>query len=208
MNVTRASSLKDVQTQWILGHLSNFEYLMALNSFAGRTCKDLSQYPVFPWILSDYESGLGFKFSESLSRSVQTHGCHATRSCGGISQTISRSQDEFRQGEREKEIKETPRCQHGRFDCFSISKNTQSVEFASTRTGGWFDASVSLCAHTTVHPPSYYTTWYDFNHTQCYIQNFKADTLTSRTDCSNRSGNPGEVPRESTRQRTHKMSRS
>ena len=29
---------------------------MALNSFAGRTCKDLSQYPVFPWILSDYES--------------------------------------------------------------------------------------------------------------------------------------------------------
>ena len=56
VNVTRASSLKDVQTQWILGHLSNFEYLMALNSFAGRTCKDLSQYPVFPWILSDYES--------------------------------------------------------------------------------------------------------------------------------------------------------
>jgi hypothetical protein len=28
-----------------------------LNTIAGRTYNDLSQYPVFPWILADYESG-------------------------------------------------------------------------------------------------------------------------------------------------------
>jgi hypothetical protein len=36
--------------------LSNFDYLMALNTMSGRTYNDLSQYPIFPWILSDYTS--------------------------------------------------------------------------------------------------------------------------------------------------------
>ena len=36
--------------------MSNFEYLMKLNTLSGRTYNDLTQYPVFPWILSDYES--------------------------------------------------------------------------------------------------------------------------------------------------------
>ena len=31
---------------WQLGALSNFEYLMRLNSLAGRTYSDLTQYPV------------------------------------------------------------------------------------------------------------------------------------------------------------------
>ncbi len=29
---------------------------MELNSLAGRTSNDLMQYPIFPWILSDYTS--------------------------------------------------------------------------------------------------------------------------------------------------------
>ncbi|KAK7507554.1 hypothetical protein BaRGS_00001489, partial [Batillaria attramentaria] len=39
-----------------LTQISNFDYLMQLNTIAGRTYNDLSQYPVFPWILSDYVS--------------------------------------------------------------------------------------------------------------------------------------------------------
>jgi hypothetical protein len=42
--------------QWINRKISNFEYLMILNTFSGRTYNDLSQYPVFPWILADYTS--------------------------------------------------------------------------------------------------------------------------------------------------------
>ena len=41
---------------WQRRQLSNFDYLMHLNTIAGRTFNDLSQYPVFPWILADYTS--------------------------------------------------------------------------------------------------------------------------------------------------------
>ena len=39
---------------WVAGRISNFEYLMQLNSFAGRTYNDLEQYFVMPWVLRDY----------------------------------------------------------------------------------------------------------------------------------------------------------
>ncbi|XP_065200473.1 neurobeachin-like protein 1 isoform X2 [Planococcus citri] len=42
--------------KWVNREITNFDYLMQLNTIAGRTYNDLSQYPVFPWILADYES--------------------------------------------------------------------------------------------------------------------------------------------------------
>ncbi|KAJ2625433.1 hypothetical protein GGI25_000528 [Coemansia spiralis] len=42
--------------RWQHSELSNFDYLMALNTIAGRSYNDLSQYPVFPWVISDYKS--------------------------------------------------------------------------------------------------------------------------------------------------------
>jgi hypothetical protein len=45
-----------VQKLWLKGCISNFEYLMHLNTAAGRSFQDLTQYPVFPWVLADYES--------------------------------------------------------------------------------------------------------------------------------------------------------
>merc|ERR1719491_2121535 len=45
-----------ITNQWVHGRMTNFEFIMHLNSFAGRTYKDLTQYPVLPWVLSDYES--------------------------------------------------------------------------------------------------------------------------------------------------------
>jgi hypothetical protein len=45
-----------LQERWIDGKITNFEYLMWLNTYSGRTYNDLTQYPVFPWILRDYES--------------------------------------------------------------------------------------------------------------------------------------------------------
>lgn len=42
--------------KWINREISNFDYLMVLNTIAGRSYNDLSQYPIFPWILSDYKS--------------------------------------------------------------------------------------------------------------------------------------------------------
>lgn len=36
--------------------ISNFDYLMYLNTLAGRSYNDYMQYPVFPWVLADYHS--------------------------------------------------------------------------------------------------------------------------------------------------------
>ena len=46
----------NVTTMWKNGKISNFYYLMILNALAGRSLNDITQYPVFPWILSDYKS--------------------------------------------------------------------------------------------------------------------------------------------------------
>ncbi|XP_069368910.1 protein FAN [Paralichthys olivaceus] len=42
--------------QWQRGHLSNYQYLLHLNNLADRSCNDLSQYPIFPWVVADYTS--------------------------------------------------------------------------------------------------------------------------------------------------------
>jgi factor associated with neutral sphingomyelinase activation len=42
--------------QWQEGLVSNYDYLMFLNRMAGRSCNDLTQYPVFPWVISKYDS--------------------------------------------------------------------------------------------------------------------------------------------------------
>ncbi|XP_069839468.1 neurobeachin-like protein 1 isoform X4 [Dendropsophus ebraccatus] len=42
--------------KWVNREISNFDYLIQLNTIAGRTYNDLAQYPVFPWVLQDYTS--------------------------------------------------------------------------------------------------------------------------------------------------------
>ncbi|GAV53234.1 hypothetical protein ZYGR_0AI05180 [Zygosaccharomyces rouxii] len=46
----------EATSQWQRGEISNFYYLIILNTLAGRTFNDLTQYPVFPWVISDYSS--------------------------------------------------------------------------------------------------------------------------------------------------------
>ena len=45
-----------IRKKWEKRKISNFEYLFTLNTLAGRSYNDLTQYPIFPWILSNYES--------------------------------------------------------------------------------------------------------------------------------------------------------
>ncbi|EGB11731.1 hypothetical protein AURANDRAFT_61576 [Aureococcus anophagefferens] len=40
--------------RWRRRLVTNFEYVMALNTIAGRSYNDLAQYFVFPWIIADY----------------------------------------------------------------------------------------------------------------------------------------------------------
>ncbi|KAF2732378.1 beach-domain-containing protein [Polyplosphaeria fusca] len=43
-----------VTRRWMKGEISNFHYLMFINTLAGRTFNDLTQYPVFPWVIAQY----------------------------------------------------------------------------------------------------------------------------------------------------------
>uniref|UniRef100_A0A8C2Z5C2 Neurobeachin n=1 Tax=Cyclopterus lumpus TaxID=8103 RepID=A0A8C2Z5C2_CYCLU len=42
--------------RWQRREISNFDYLIFLNTISGRTYNDLNQYPVFPWVITNYDS--------------------------------------------------------------------------------------------------------------------------------------------------------
>jgi factor associated with neutral sphingomyelinase activation len=70
---TDRSFLRMVVDAWRRGMIDNFEYLLALNSAAGRSLFDLSRYPVFPWVLSDYESeklDMGIEVFRDLTKPI------------------------------------------------------------------------------------------------------------------------------------------
>ena len=47
---------ENMTLQWQNGLISNLEYLLYLNSAANRSFNDLTQYPVMPWVIQDYDS--------------------------------------------------------------------------------------------------------------------------------------------------------
>jgi len=45
-----------VTAAWQAGRLPNLDYLLFLNLAAGRSFCDLAQWPIAPWVLSNYSS--------------------------------------------------------------------------------------------------------------------------------------------------------
>ncbi|KAF3785698.1 SPIRRIG protein [Nymphaea thermarum] len=67
---------KSFSKRWQNGEISNFQYLMHLNTLAGRGYNDLTQYPVFPWVLADYESDtLNLSDPKSFRKLDKPMGC-------------------------------------------------------------------------------------------------------------------------------------
>ena len=54
-NIIKISKLIKLWKNW---EISNFEFLMYLNILSNRSYNDISQYPVFPWLLKNYEDPL------------------------------------------------------------------------------------------------------------------------------------------------------
>ena len=88
--------IEEAQENWERGIVSNYEYLIILNMFSGRSYNDLSQYFVMPWILKDYSSdGLNLNTADvyrDLQRPV-----HAIEENNYIklSQKYSEADDDF-----------------------------------------------------------------------------------------------------------------
>ena len=54
--VLHERALAEITRRWQCRLVSNFDYLMFLNQHASRSFNDLTQYPVFPWVVADYTS--------------------------------------------------------------------------------------------------------------------------------------------------------
>ncbi|XP_045767552.1 protein FAN-like [Maniola jurtina] len=48
--------VEEMTLQWQNGIVSNYDYLMYLNCLSDRSRNDLTQYPLFPWVVADYVS--------------------------------------------------------------------------------------------------------------------------------------------------------
>ena len=49
---------------WKFGSITNYDYILYLNTLASRSFSDLSQYPIFPWVISNYEDVDEFDISD------------------------------------------------------------------------------------------------------------------------------------------------
>lgn len=48
-------SISNATQKWQSREISNYEYLLQLNHAAYRSFLDLSQYPVFPWLITEFD---------------------------------------------------------------------------------------------------------------------------------------------------------
>ena len=57
-DIKKEFAVRKFTDNWRKRQISNFQYLMILNKYSGRSFNSLAQYPVFPWILVDFSSTL------------------------------------------------------------------------------------------------------------------------------------------------------
>ena len=82
--VLRRAKLTD---KWRRREITNFDYLMQLNTISGRSFNDLNQYPVMPWVLTCFSptrtrAGAGSLTREELLAAVLGPADHP--SCGQV----------------------------------------------------------------------------------------------------------------------------
>ena len=55
-NNSEFGNINNIKEMWKNCKISTFEYLMWINVYGNRSYRDISQYPVFPWIIIDYKT--------------------------------------------------------------------------------------------------------------------------------------------------------
>ena len=59
--ISEVPDLPEMVQAWMLGQLSNFDYLMALNRLAGRRLYDPNHHPILPWVTDFRSPNSGFR---------------------------------------------------------------------------------------------------------------------------------------------------
>lgn len=55
-NNNEYSSIVNIQNLWKKNKISTLEYLMWINIYGNRSFRDITQFPVFPWIINNYKT--------------------------------------------------------------------------------------------------------------------------------------------------------
>ena len=61
---------ENICNYWAKNKITNYDYIMLLNTLAGRTLNDLSQYYIFPWIIQDFNKDILNWLSSSIFRDL------------------------------------------------------------------------------------------------------------------------------------------
>jgi len=54
--IPKTDTVSALTRSWRKGHVSNFHYLLRLNAISGRSFHDPGNYPIMPWVLSNFTS--------------------------------------------------------------------------------------------------------------------------------------------------------
>ena len=80
---------EDICNYWSKNRISNYDYIILLNTLAGRSLSNLSQYFIFPWIIKDFNSDILNWTSNSIYRDLSI----PIYACGGDFKKIKENFD-------------------------------------------------------------------------------------------------------------------
>ena len=70
-DIASEESISKLTSQWQRKEISNYEYILGLNKAAQRSFSDLSQYPVFPWTIIEFDRETIDLKDESIYRDLK-----------------------------------------------------------------------------------------------------------------------------------------
>ena len=122
----------DICHLWLKNKISNYDYLLLLNTLSGRTLNDLSQYFIFPWIIKDFNKDILNWMSSSIYRdlSLPIHAC---------GKDIEKLKEKYEELDEEKYHSGTFYSTHN-FVCYYLVRLHPFVEIHLEIQGARFDA--------------------------------------------------------------------
>ena len=100
--------LSKIVKEWSKWKINNFSFLMWMNFYANRSYNDISQYPVFPWILSNYDEPLKIEqsfFQSSLYYDLSNRLHSSSHSLNDTSRTESETTNDSEAEKKKKKKK-------------------------------------------------------------------------------------------------------
>jgi hypothetical protein len=80
--------------KWLEGLLTNFEYLSILNKFSSRSFHDMNQYPVFPWLITNYNNLTGILCYRALQYPVSVQ--HESKRLAAVKKYEDEKEEKFK----------------------------------------------------------------------------------------------------------------